>query len=179
MSTEAKPSIPTTTPQPTVSHREHGIKIFMWPKVIFLYPTAIVSLINSWIDKFALFPQVLAGLSLFAGAVIIVNAVALTMMERRREIAIMKAVGAKRRFVLQELVTENAIIGLIGAASGTGLAILATAALDQAMLGITATFNMLVIFGLLALGTGLAVTAALLTAWPASGEKPFSVLRYE
>ncbi len=42
MSSDAKPSTPTV---PTTQHREKGIKIFMWPKVIFLYPTAIVSLI--------------------------------------------------------------------------------------------------------------------------------------
>jgi hypothetical protein len=45
MSTEAKQSTPMTTPEPTPRHREKGIKIFMWPKVIFLYPTAIVALI--------------------------------------------------------------------------------------------------------------------------------------
>jgi len=44
MSSDAKPSIPTTT-EPTAKHREQGIRIFMWPKVIFLYPTAIVALI--------------------------------------------------------------------------------------------------------------------------------------
>jgi len=31
--------------EPAVKHREQGIRIFMWPKVIFLYPTAIVALI--------------------------------------------------------------------------------------------------------------------------------------
>lgn len=44
MSMDAKPSVPTTT-EPTPKHREQGIRIFMWPKVIFLYPTAIVALL--------------------------------------------------------------------------------------------------------------------------------------
>jgi hypothetical protein len=44
MTTDAKHSVPTTT-EPTPAHREKGIKIFMWPKVIFLYPTAIVALV--------------------------------------------------------------------------------------------------------------------------------------
>jgi hypothetical protein len=44
MSSEAKPSTPSPT-VPSPPHREKGIKIFMWPKVIFLYPTAIVALI--------------------------------------------------------------------------------------------------------------------------------------
>jgi hypothetical protein len=44
MSTDAKPA--TTPPSsPAIKPREQGIKIFMWPKVIFLYPTAIVALI--------------------------------------------------------------------------------------------------------------------------------------
>ena len=45
MSTNAKAS-PTSAPTsiPT-QHREKGIRVFMWPKVIFLYPTAIVALV--------------------------------------------------------------------------------------------------------------------------------------
>jgi hypothetical protein len=35
----------------------------------------IVDFYNQWIGKFALFPEILAGLSLFAGAVIIANTV--------------------------------------------------------------------------------------------------------
>lgn len=42
MSTDAKPM---TTPEPAPKSRQQGLRIFMWPKVIFLYPTAIVSLI--------------------------------------------------------------------------------------------------------------------------------------
>jgi hypothetical protein len=39
---------PKSSPSPAsvpVQHREKGIRIFMWPKVIFLYPTAIVALL--------------------------------------------------------------------------------------------------------------------------------------
>ncbi|HEX6506771.1 MAG TPA: FtsX-like permease family protein [Chloroflexota bacterium] len=139
----------------------------------------VTGLIGTWVDKFALFPEILAALSLFAGVVIIANAVAMNMMERRREIGIMKAVGARRRFVLQELLTETGVIGLLGAMAGTGLAMMATAVLDKQFLRISASFDWLVILGLLALGTGLAVVAAAVTAWPASGEKPITVLRYE
>lgn len=45
MSTDSKP--PQTTPVPVSrsGHHDKGIRIFTWPKVIFLYPTAIVALI--------------------------------------------------------------------------------------------------------------------------------------
>jgi hypothetical protein len=45
MSTDAKPTTSGVSPASVAPHREQGIRIFMWPKVIFLYPTAIVSLI--------------------------------------------------------------------------------------------------------------------------------------
>ena len=45
MSTDAKPSFTPSSPALSSQHREKGIRIFMWPKVIFLYPTAIVALI--------------------------------------------------------------------------------------------------------------------------------------
>ena len=51
MSTDAKPVPSPSTP--SVVHREKGMKIFVWPKVIFLYPTAIVALIcwaGMWIN---------------------------------------------------------------------------------------------------------------------------------
>ncbi len=44
MSTDAKPSPSHSTPPP-VKHHQTGMRIFTWPKVIFLYPTAIVALI--------------------------------------------------------------------------------------------------------------------------------------
>ena len=45
MSTDAKSAPLPSAPAPLERHRGAGIRIFMWPKVIFLYPTAIVSLI--------------------------------------------------------------------------------------------------------------------------------------
>jgi hypothetical protein len=45
MPTDAKSAGSSLTSGPAIAHREPGIRIFMWPKVIFLYPTAIVSLI--------------------------------------------------------------------------------------------------------------------------------------
>ena len=53
MSTDAKPSPSHELPPSPVMHREKGMKIFVWPKVIFLYPTAIVALIcwaGMWIN---------------------------------------------------------------------------------------------------------------------------------
>jgi hypothetical protein len=47
MSTDAKPATSSSTPASSGPRREPGIRIFMWPKVVFLYPTAIVALLCS------------------------------------------------------------------------------------------------------------------------------------
>ncbi len=45
MSMDAKPPLTTPSTAPTVRHREKGIRIFMWPKMIYIFPSAIVALI--------------------------------------------------------------------------------------------------------------------------------------
>ena len=45
MSMDAKPPVTTPATSPTIKHREKGIRIFTWPKVIYIFPSAIVALI--------------------------------------------------------------------------------------------------------------------------------------
>lgn len=131
------------------------------------------------IDKLALFPEIIAALALFAGAVIIANTVALAMLERRREIGVMKAVGARRSTILQFLLVENAIVGFLGAAAGVGLAMFATYMVNQNLFKFPTSYDWTTIGALVLLGMALAIVASSLTALPASSEKPMSVLRYE
>ncbi|GAC1509848.1 MAG: ABC transporter permease [Chloroflexota bacterium] len=131
------------------------------------------------IDKLALFPEIIAALALFAGAIIIANTVALAMLERRREIGVMKAVGARRRTILQFLLIENAIVGFLGAGVGVLLAMFATYMVNKNLFKFPTTYDWTTIGGLVLLGMLLAVGASSLTALPASSEKPMSVLRYE
>ncbi|HLJ65894.1 MAG TPA: FtsX-like permease family protein [Chloroflexota bacterium] len=147
--------------------------------VLVLDMGAFVSVFDKALDKLTLFPEIIAALSLFAGVIIIANTVALAMLERRREIGVMKAVGARRRTILQFLLAENAIVGLLGAGAGVGLAMLVTVLIDQSFLKIAPSFDPATIFGLLGLGVALAVGASAATALPASSEKPMTVLRYE
>lgn len=44
MSTDAKPPVMPSSP-PTIRHREKGIRVFTWPKMIYIFPSAIVALI--------------------------------------------------------------------------------------------------------------------------------------
>lgn len=138
-----------------------------------------ITLMTKSLDKLTLFPEIIAALSLFAGVIIIANTVALAMLERRREIGVMKAVGARRRTILQFLFVENGFVGFLGALAGTSMAMFATAMVDTSFLKISPTFDPRTVAGLLALGVFLSMGASALTALPASTEKPMTVLRYE
>src|SRR5256885_9968434 len=71
--------------------------------------------INSILNDFLLILITIASLSLLAGVIIIANAVALAMLERRRELGILKSVGYTSRTVLSEVLIENGVIGAVGA----------------------------------------------------------------
>ena len=149
------------------------------PGVVTVELDAIASIFKEVLDRITVLPSVLSALALFAGAVIIANSVALATLERRREIALMKTVGAKANKVLTMLLIENGILGIIGGAIGVLLAILILVIFHQVEPDVPVSPNPLSILFVLAVALGVALGAALLSAWPASREKPLTVLRYE
>lgn len=151
------------------------------PGVFVLETRLLNDLVNRVIDRFTSFPILVAALALFTGGVVIANSVALTTLERRREIGIMKAVGLQRERVLGMLLMEYGLMGFIGGLIGVGIggAIL-LALLSMAFGGeLGNSIPYLTALGLMALCIIIALVAAIMTAWPASGEKPLNVLRYE
>ena len=149
------------------------------PGAIAMEPQTVAAVFKDILDRITVFPAVLSALALFAGAVIIANSVALATMERRREIAMMKAVGAKGSRILTALLMENGIIGLIGGVIGVGLSITVLVVLNRLEPDIPATPDPLSVIVVVIVAVGVALAAAVTSAWPASREKPLSVLRYE
>jgi putative ABC transport system permease protein len=128
------------------------------------------------------------------------NIMIVSLMERTREIGILKALGMKSRTVLLVFLCESVIIGLMGAtigiASGWGLANvvaivfrgggglgLGSQAGNQAAgasgMMITPVLTPMVFLGALGFGVGVSVIFALYPAWRASKLKPVEALRYE
>lgn len=146
---------------------------------LFVIETSVFTrLVDALLGAFTAFPTLVAALGLVVGGVVIANSVALTTMERRNEIAVMKAVGLQRERVLFMLLLENGLLGLIGGLIGVGIGFVALALLLSA-LGAGQAIPYGTGFALMGLCVLVAVLAALTTAWGAAGEKPLNVLRTE
>lgn len=151
--------------------------------------TAVLSLLTSIFSILQLFLGGIAAISLLVAGIGIMNIMIVSLIERTREIGILKALGMKSRTVLLIFLGESVIIGLIGAIVGIVLGwILANVTariLGSGVFGggggftITPLLTPEVLVGALAFGVGVSVIFALYPAWRASKLKPVEALRYE
>jgi predicted lysophospholipase L1 biosynthesis ABC-type transport system permease subunit len=79
----------------------------------------------SWLDNAAgsAFPFWVAGMVLFAGASLVLTAASLAALERRREYALLMALGARASRVWRMILLEYAIVALGGGALGATMAL--------------------------------------------------------
>jgi len=158
--------------------------------------TAVLNTLSSVFSILQLFLGGIAAISLLVAGIGIMNIMIVSLMERTREIGILKALGMKGRTVLLVFLCESVIIGLIGAAigiaSGWGLAnVVAVVFRGGGGIGfgnqaggfggmtITPVLAPTVVLGALVFGIGVSVIFALYPAWRASKLKPVEALRYE
>lgn len=157
--------------------------------------TAVLDTISTAFSTIELFLAGIAGISLLVAGIGIMNIVIVSLMERTREIGILKALGMKSRTVLLIFLSESVIVGLMGAAigiaSGWGLAhVVARFGLGGGMqmgnrgaavgrMTITSVLTPTVFLGAFAFGIVVSVIFALYPAWRASKLKPVEALRYE
>lgn len=150
--------------------------------------TAVQSLLTTIFSTIQLFLGGIAAISLLVAGIGIMNIMIVSLIERTREIGILKALGMKSRTVLYIFLTESVIIGLIGAiigivsgwilANGVSL-FLGRGGVFGGALDITPILSPEVLLGALAFGVGISVIFALYPAWRASKLKPVDALRYE
>jgi putative ABC transport system permease protein len=162
--------------------------------------TAVLSLLGSVFSIIQLFLVGIAAISLLVAGIGIMNIMIVSLIERTREIGILKALGMKSGTVLMIFLGESVIIGLIGAVLGIGLGwVLANvvavifsgggpfagigggqaAGVGAGGMDIIPVLTPIVLVGALGFGVGVSVIFALYPAWRASKLKPVEALRYE
>ena len=94
------------------------------PGVHLLDHRASVEPVVRMVDRLELLLDGLLLLAVMVAALGVVNTVVINVSERRREIGLLRAVGATRRQVQQAIVAEAAVLGLLAALVAAGLGLL-------------------------------------------------------
>ncbi|MEI7719413.1 MAG: ABC transporter permease [archaeon] len=84
-------------------------------------PEAELATVNSILTGIQIFIALIAGISIFVGAVGIVNTMTTSVLERTKEIGIMKAIGAKNSDVFFQFFIEAGMLGLVGGIIGVSI----------------------------------------------------------
>lgn len=118
-------------------------------------------------------------LAMLASVIIIANSVALAMLERRRELGILKAVGHTSRSVLGEVMLENGIVGFTGSLLALVVVVVAATVLGNLAFNLAIVVPTPTVLGVVAATVTICIAVAALVAWQATRVRPVEVLRYE
>lgn len=137
----------------------------------------LLSEINSTVGVIQIAGLLITGLALFVGAIGIMNIMFVSVKERTKEIGIRKAIGAKKRTILGQFISESAIICLMGGLIGLGLAIVGSMIIAQFDFPVTVDADAVIIAVVISLITG--VLSGFAPAYTAAKLDPVDALRYE
>jgi len=148
--------------------------------------------IASTLNTMSIFLAAIAAISLIVGGIGISNTMFTSVLEKTREIGIMKAIGAKNRDILAIFLFSSGMIGFIGGLGGVILGSVASGYISLLTSGASAggPGGIARIFGATSITPGLlifafsfsiiiGVIAGAIPAYRASRLKPVDALRYE
>ncbi|NTV61017.1 MAG: FtsX-like permease family protein [Chlorobiaceae bacterium] len=121
----------------------------------------------------------ITGMSLFVGAIGIMNITFVSVKERTKEIGLRKALGARRRTILLQFLIESVMICLIGGIVGLVTAFSITMAIETFMPEFPVRFSPVLVLASLAVSVTTGVFSGLAPAVTASRLDPADSLRYE
>lgn len=143
--------------------------------------TAMSSLMDTLNDQIAMMSMMLggiAGISLLVAGVGVMNIMLVSVTERTREIGIRKALGAKKRVILQQFVIEAAVTSTIGGLAGILLGSLASVGIGMLM-GIDAPPTVSAVLVSFSVSVGIGLVFGYMPGQRAAGLNPIDALRSE
>ncbi|HIL91099.1 MAG TPA: ABC transporter permease [Gemmatimonadetes bacterium] len=120
----------------------------------------------------------LVAISLVVGGIVIMNIMLVSVMERTREIGVRKALGARRRDILTQVLIESATLSTVGAIFGV-LAGIGIATLVASFSPMPAAVSLKWVALGVGLGLSVGIVAGVYPAAQASKLDPVDALRYE
>jgi putative ABC transport system permease protein len=145
-------------------------------------PQSMLGTVNSILTGVQIFIVIIAFISILVGAVGIVNTMTTSVLERRREIGIMKAIGARNSQVFFQFFIEAGLLGLMGGIAGsifgTAIGYFGTVAIGNFVGGNLNPNVDFLLIGLTLIGSFIVgAVAGIVPARNAANQKPVEVLR--
>lgn len=139
--------------------------------------------IQSVLGIISVFLLGIAAISLLVGGVGIMNSMFTNVLERTKEIGVMKAIGAKNSTVLLLFLIEAGFVGLFGGIAGIIIGYLIAAVVST--IAVSAGFNLApfisapLLFGVMIFSVLVGMVSGFIPARQASQMDPVEALRYE
>ncbi len=125
-----------------------------------------------------LFLRVLVGLGAFVSTIFVLLSMYTTITERKKEIGILKSLGASKSFIVTVIESEAFMIGILGIILGFAVSFIAAFAI-QSIYELPFEFSLGWILTAVAIAVGGSLVGALYPAWQASDIDPVLVLTNE
>ncbi len=147
-------------------------------------PEQALENLDSTLFAIQIFVYVIAGISIIVGGIGIANTMYTSVVERTKQIGIMKAIGAQRKMIFALFLLESGFLGfvggivgiIIGAGIAHGLAFLGSAALGSDLIQVS--LDWFIVLGALLFSFVIGTVAGFLPAVQASRLVPVEALRY-
>lgn len=120
----------------------------------------------------------LVAISLVVGGIVIMNIMLVSVMERTREIGVRKAIGARQRDILSQVLIESATLSTVGALAGVAIGVGLTSVV-RAVSPLPAVVAPVWVITGVALGITVGIVAGVYPAAKAAKLNPVDALRNE
>jgi putative ABC transport system permease protein len=139
-------------------------------------PTEVTAMVEAMEGTFSLFLVLVAGIALLVGGVVVANIMLLSVSERRGEIGLRKAVGARARHIRRQFLVESVAVTFLGGIGGLALGVVGNLVMER-FTGTPALLTWHVLTAGLLFATAVGLAAGLHPARKAAAMAPVDALR--